>query len=280
MSDRESTAPIDEGSVEVDIRGGVAVVTLQRPERLNALTGTMLAALSAAYGRCDLDDDVRVVVLTGAGAAFSAGADLSAGRGTFDPVADPAAFRSSPVRPAAFEVRKPVIAAVNGHAVGLGFTLALQCDLRIMAEEAKWGVVQARRGAVGDAHSHWTLVRSVGTARAAEILLTGRMFTGADALALGVGNWVVPAADVLPIALDLAAEMAERVNPLSAALSKQILWAATTAGADEVDDLERRAHVALFAQPDAHEGAAAFVEKRSPRWSSAVPADWPADWPG
>jgi enoyl-CoA hydratase/carnithine racemase len=258
--------------------GGVAVLTLDRPDHLNAFTAAMGAELSDAYTRCDADPSVRVVVLTGAGRAFCAGADLSPGSGPFGALADPDAFTSSPVRPAAFELSKPVIAAINGHAVGIGMTLALQCDLRIMAAEAKWGVVQSRRGMVGDAHSHFTLVRSVGVARAAEILLTGATFTGADALRLGVASQVVPAGEVLGAALALAADIATHVAPTSAALSKRILWAAADgATAADVDELERAAHLALTGRPDAREGVAAFMERRDPVWSAAIPTDLPDD---
>jgi enoyl-CoA hydratase/carnithine racemase len=257
---------------------GVAILTLDRPDHLNAFTAAMGAELSDALARCDADPAVRVVVLTGAGRAFCAGADLSPGSGPFGAPADPAAFTSSPVRPAPFEMATPVIAAVNGHAIGIGMTLALQCDLRVMAADAKWGVVQSRRGVVGDCHAHFTLVRSVGVAKAAEILLTGATFTGVEALRLGVASLVVPAAEVLTTALALASEMATHVAPLSAALSKRILWAAADgATAASIDELERAAHLALMGRPDAREGAAAFMERRDPVWTAAVPTDLPDD---
>ena len=157
---------------------GVALVTLNRPDRLNALRGRDIGALSRTYARLDADDDVRIVVLTGAGRAFCSGADLSRAGGAFQAPKQGAHYRSSPARPMAFQIRKPVVAAINGHAIGLGMTLALHCDFRFIAEEAKWGVVQVRRGVVPDAVSHWTLVRSVGVAAAAEVLLAGQLFRG------------------------------------------------------------------------------------------------------
>jgi enoyl-CoA hydratase/carnithine racemase len=269
---------MSEGSVRCDRHDGVAVITLDRPDRLNALTGAMLRALGEHYAACAADDDVRVIVLTGAGRAFSAGADL-AGGGTFDAPRDRSGFSSSPVRPPAFEVPKVVIAAVNGHAIGLGCTLALQCDLRFVAADAKLAIPQVRRGVLPDAHSHWTVARSVGAARAAEILVTGRQFTGAEAATWGLCNAALAADEVLPHALEVAREVAEQVNPLSAALSKQILRVALDVGPDAVDVLERDAHLVLMGRADAREGAVAFLERRPPVWESRVPRDLPGASP-
>jgi enoyl-CoA hydratase/carnithine racemase len=265
--------------IDVDRRDGVAVVTLNGPGRLNALGGRGIAALSRAYAALDEDDDVRVVVLTGAGRAFCAGADLSRRGGAFQAPKDREAYRSSPPRPHAYQLRKPVIAAVNGHAIGLGMTLAMHCDLRFIAAEARWGIVQVRRGVVPDAISHWTLVRAAGVARAAEVLLTGRLFDGTEAVAMGAANRCLPAAEVLPAALELAAEMAREVSPLSAGLSKRILWAAADGDAALVDDLESEAHRILMGRPDALEGGRAAFEKRPPVWQSRTAEDWPAAGP-
>jgi enoyl-CoA hydratase/carnithine racemase len=271
-----------EGAVHVHVQaGGVAVITLDRPDRLNALSAVMMEQLATAYAACDADADVRVVVLTGAGRAFCSGADLQRTGGAFRGVADPDSFRSSPVRPAAFELCKPVVAAINGHAIGLGMTLALQCDLRLMADDAKWGVVQVRRGMVGDAHSHFTLVRAVGVARAAEILLGGTTFAATDALRLGVASRVLPADEVLDASLALANDMATNASPLSMALSKRILWAsADGADAATIDEMERQAHLHLLGTSDAIEGGRAFVERRSPQFTSRVPDDLPLAAPG
>jgi enoyl-CoA hydratase/carnithine racemase len=256
---------------------GVALVTLDRPDRLNALRGRDVGALSQVYARLDADDDVRVVVLTGAGRAFCAGADLSRAGGAFQAPKQGAHYRSSPARPMAFQIRKPVVAAINGHAIGLGMTLALHCDVRFIAEEAKWGVVQVRRGVVPDAVSHWTLVRSVGVAAAAEVLLSGQLFRGPEAVRLGVASRCLPAADVLTEALVFARDMAVEAAPLSLAMCKQILWTAADGSLEDVDRLESEAHQLLMGAPDALEGGAAAFEKRPPRWSGRVARDWPAD---
>ncbi|MDO8389456.1 MAG: enoyl-CoA hydratase-related protein [Actinomycetota bacterium] len=263
----------------VDIADGVAVVTLNRPEFLNALDGRSIRDLSAAYERLDADDAVRVVVLTGTGRAFCAGADLTRAGGAFQAPHQPVEYRSSPRRPLAFQIRKPVLAAINGHAVGLGMTLALHCDIRYIAEEAKWGVVQVRRGVVPDAISHWTLARAVGMANAAEIVLTGRLFTGTDALRLGVASRCLPAAEVLSAVMELAREMAREVSPLSAGLSKRILWAAADGDMAHVDDLESEAHRILMGRPDALEGGTAALQKRPPVWQSQITRDWPTTGP-
>ena len=147
------------------VRDHVAVVTLDRPAARNAFTGAMGESLGASFRRCDEDDDVRAVVVTGAGSAFCVGADLSPRDETFAAPTD-RAFTSSPVRPPTFALRKPVIAAVNGHALGIGLTLAMQCDVRILARGATYGFVHVRRGVIPDAHSHWTVPRAVGFARA------------------------------------------------------------------------------------------------------------------
>lgn len=258
-----------------DIADGVAVITLNRPEKRNALNAEMINALGAAYAQCDLDNAVRVLVLTGAGPAFCAGADLSPGKSPFGAVSDHDGFQSSPVRPRAWEVRKPVIAAINGAAIGIGLSIALQTDIRIVAADAPLAVLQARRGVVPDAQSHWVLPRLVGTARAASMLIAGRTITGAQAEQWGLANECVAADAVLNVALDWARDIAVNVSPLSAAMSKRIMWRGLTEGPDEVDTMERDAHIALMGRPDALEGGQAFAERRKPVWTSQVPTDWP-----
>lgn len=149
-------------TIRFDVVDGVATITLDRPAQRNAFGDGMGDELVDAYRRCDADDDVRAVVLTGTPPAFCAGADLAGGGDTFAAPSDPGRFRARALEMAAWDVRKPVIAAVNGHAIGLGLTLALQCDIRIFATDAVYGVVQARRGVLGDAYSHWTLPRIAG----------------------------------------------------------------------------------------------------------------------
>ena len=190
----------DAPHVRVEVTDGVAVVTLDGPDKLNAFTGRMGDELGAAFRSCDEDDAVRAVVLTGAGRGFCAGADLGGGGETFaapkeQPTA-PRAFTSSPVRPPAWEVRKPVIAAINGPALGIGLSLTMQCDLRYVAEDATLGFVHVRMGVLPDAHAHWTVPRAVGFAVAQDLLLTGRRFTGAEAAALGLAHRALPADEV------------------------------------------------------------------------------------
>jgi len=261
--------------VTVQVSHGVAVITLNRPDKRNALSGEMIAGLGEAYAACDADNDVRVVVLTGAGTAFCAGADLSPGKSPFGAISDLSSFQSSPVRPRAWEVRKPVIAAINGAAIGIGCSIALQADMRIVAIGAPLAVLQARRGVLPDAQSHWVLPRLIGATRAAAMLIAGRTITGAQAAEWGLANEAVAASDVLPTAMEWAADIAANVSPLSAALSKRTLWRSLAATADEVDELEREAHLVLMGRPDAIEGGRSFVERRPATWTSRVPHDWP-----
>ena len=221
---------------------GVAVITLDGPDTLNAFSGGVARDLSAAYRRCDEDDGVRAVVLTGAGRAFCSGADLSPGS---DPFAAPGAgFSASPVDPPAFRVGTLVIAAVNGPAIGIGFTLALQCDVVLVAEDARLAIPQVRLGMLGDAHSHWTVRRVAGQAAAADLLLTGRPLTGREAAERGIVSRALPAAEVLPAALALARDVAAHAHPDSVALSKQILW--SDLDADATAAAETRAHLRLM----------------------------------
>jgi enoyl-CoA hydratase/carnithine racemase len=258
---------------------GVAVITLHRPDKRNALGPGMIDALAEAYRRCDRDDAVRAVVLTGAGSAFCAGADMSDPARTFDlSSVGPGRFSAAAVSFPAFRVRKLVVAAVNGHAIGLGMTLAMQCDLRLFAREGKYGIVQVRRGVLGDAYSHWTVTRAVGMARAAELLLTGRTFTGDEIDRLGVASQVLPAEEVLPAALAIARDVAVNAAPLSVAVSKRLLWEAPRLSAEDVERKETQLHLHLMPKADAVEGPVAFAEKRPPRWKLRVSSDWP-DWP-
>ncbi len=261
--------------LRVDLHDRVAVLTLDRPDHLNAFSGAMGRSLTTALRAADTDDSIRVVILTGAGRAFCAGADFSGGSGVFGaPTKD--TFSSDPLddfHP--WDVRKPVIAAINGHAVGLGLTMTLQCDIRIVADDAKLGIVQTRRGILPDLHSHWTLPRIVGHARATELLLTGRMFRGNDALEWGLATEALPAEQVLPRALELAHEIATHTAPISVGASKRLLWMHAPPP-DRVNDLERDIHLHLMGTADSREGVMAYMEKRDPQWSLTMSEDWPA----
>ncbi|MUL47351.1 crotonase [Mycobacterium sp. CBMA293] len=248
-----------------DFAGGVATLTLNRPERRNAFGDGMREELADAYTRCNDTDDVRAVVLTGTPPAFCAGADLAAGDETF---AEPGPeFTAAGLPVPAWSLSKPVIAAVNGHAIGLGLTLALQCDIRIFAADARYGVVQVRRGVVGDAYSHWALPRLVGIARAAEILLTGTTFDGLRAAELGIASRVLPADQVLPAALEVAHDIADNTAPMSVAASKRLLWESFELSREEVGARETEIHRAVMAHDDAKEGVRALQAGRPPRWS-------------
>jgi len=252
-------------SVRFEIEDGVAVLTLHRPEKRNAFSGDMAHALAELYTRCDGDDGVRAVVVTGTPPAFCAGADLAAGGETFRKQ-DEGAFSAAAVPVPAWRVRKPVIAAVNGHAVGVGLTLTLQCDIRIFAADATYGIVQVRRGVMGDAYVHWTLPRLVGTSVAADLLLTGRTFDGHEAKELGLCSRVLPNGEVLAAALEMAHDIAANTAPQSVALSKALLWDSWALSPEEVERRETDAHHRLMAGPDAREGVLAYLEKRPPVW--------------
>jgi enoyl-CoA hydratase/carnithine racemase len=260
-----------------ELQDGVATLSLDRPERMNAWTAAMGASLGAAFRRCDEDDAVRAVVLTGAGEAFCAGADLSGGPGAFARQ-DAASFSATPVSPMAFEIRKPVIGALNGHAVGIGLTIALHCDFRLVAREAKYGVLQVRRGVMPDCCAHWTLPRIVGLERAAYLLLTGRKLTGDEAVAFGLALRALPAGEVLPAACEIARDIATHAAPLSVAVTKRLLWDAAGADLGAVREAETRLHHHLMGGSDAREGGLAWLERRPPRFTRSVNDDWP-EWP-
>lgn len=263
--------------ISFELEEGIAVVRLNRPEALNAFSGKMGIELGHAYRRCDEDDAVRVVVLTGAGEAFCAGADLSGGEQTFASP-DRSSFRAAAVDPPAWEVRKPVIAAMNGHAVGIGLTLALQCDLRIVSDEGRYGVLQVRRGIMPDAYSHWTLPRIVGMEHAADLLLTGRKIDGREAVRMGLAGRSLPADEVLPAALETAREITIQTAPLSVAITKRLLWESPDLTAAQVGHRETELHHHLMGRADAVEGVVAWLDRRRPEWKSSVRDDWPS-WP-
>jgi len=265
---------VSQSDLRFELNDRVAVITLDRPEKLNAFTAAMGRGLEDAYRRCDEEDAVRAVIITGAGRAFCAGADMSRGAETFAQLEE-GSFSAAAIAFPAFRVRKPVIAAVNGHAIGLGLTLALQCDIRLLAREGKYGVVQVRRGVMPDAYCHWTLPRIAGFARAADIMLTGRTFSGEEALELGIASRILPAAEVLTQAIAIARDISENTAPLSVAVSKQLLWESMALSPEEIEQRETALHHHLMGNPDALEGPMAYLEKRPPRWSSRVSKDWP-----
>ena len=250
-----------------DKKDGIATITLNRADRMNAWTGQLSDALQAYLGEADGDDEVVVVVITGAGRAFCAGADLGDGESGFLPATadDDGRPRLWP-----YQVRKPVIAAVNGHAVGVGITFAMLCDIRIVSEEAKIQYAMVRRGVVPELASHVILPRVIGFSRAAELMLTGQMMSGVEAAELGLASRAVPADEVLFEATSLAAEMVQNASPVALAVSKQLLWQGVTASVDEMLGREGRVINSIARMPDAVEGVTAFFERRDAVWSGSV----------
>jgi enoyl-CoA hydratase/carnithine racemase len=269
------------------IEDGIATITLNRPEKLNAFTATMRAELIAAFDRVDADDAVRAVIVTGAGRAFCAGADLSAGGKTFDYAARGIAEDGTPRRDGGgtvslriFDCKKPVIAAVNGPAVGVGATMQLPMDIRLAAEEARFGFVFTRRGVVPEACSSWFLPRLVGIQQALDWVLTGRVFGAEEARQGGLVKAVLPAAELMPAARALAREIADNTSAVSVALARQMLW--RMLGADHpmaAHKIDSRGIQAMGRSPDAYEGVQSFLEKRPPRFTMRPSRDMPAFFP-
>ena len=253
---------------------GVLVATLNRPESRNAFSAAMGRALGEIYTMADTNDAIRVVVVTGTPPAFCAGADFSKGPAVFERTEE-TEFSSNPINPTAWKIRKPVIAAINGHAIGIGLTLALHCDMRFIARDAKYGIVQVRRGILPDAMSHWTLPRLVGFAKAADILLTGRTFDGTQAFELGIASAVLANDEVLPHALEVAHDIATNTAPVSVAISKRLLWESFSMTAEQMNQAESDMHRHLMGQADAREGVEAFLERRDPKWTLGVNENWP-----
>jgi len=258
-----------------EVDKGVALITLNRPDAHNTMSRGMLDELGQAYRRCDEEDDVRAVVVTGSGAAFCAGADMSAGGETFDGAAQTAPINSCPLSTQAWEVRKPVIAACNGHAVGVGLGLAVQCDMRLLADDGKYGFLQSRRGVVTDFAMEYVLPRLVGFERAFELLVRAPRLSGAEAVEWGLARRSMPAAGVLDGALHIAGEIAANCAPLAVAMHKRLLWRGLDMDLRELADLETRALNHTMSLPDAVEGGMAYAERRAPVWSGRLSSDWP-----
>jgi enoyl-CoA hydratase/carnithine racemase len=236
-------------------------------------------ALAEFFAACDEDDSVRAIVVTGAGRAFCAGADLGRGGDTFqseDRATERTREASRRARLHPWQVRKPIIAALNGAAVGVGLTMPLQYDLRIAARDAKLGFLFVRRGVNPELASTWILPRLVGVARAADLLLSGRTLSGEEAAALGLVNEAVERERVLPRALEIARSIARSAAPVSVAATKRMLW--EHLGVADPRVAERR-EARVFAQlgrlADAREGVEAFLQKRDPRWSLKPSTDMP-----
>lgn len=273
---------------QYEVDKGVAKVTLHRPDRMNALTSTMRKELIEIFSEADHDDTVRVVLVTGAGKAFCAGADLSSGGSTFDQSKKDGRKTTisehrdggGQISLAIFNCRKPVIAAINGHAVGVGITMTLPMDIRIVAENAKIGFVFTRRGVVPDACSSWFLPCIVGISKATELIYTGRVFRAAEEAGSGLFNYVVPRDEVVPKAMNIAKEIVENTSAVSVALSKALLWHGLAENDPQsVHLIDSRCFYWAGRQKDAYEGVQSFLDKRSPKFSMSISGDMPDFYP-
>ena len=274
-------------TILTDLDDGVLTITLNRPDRLNAWTRQMGEELIAALDASDADDDVRAVIITGAGRGFCAGADLGAGGATFDhrargETADVPRDGGGVWTLRIFESLKPVIGAINGPAVGVGATMTLAMDIRLASDTAKFGFVFARRGIVPEACSSFFLPRAVGISRALEWVTTGRVFPASEALDAGLVRSVHPPDELLPAARALAREIADNTAPVSVALARRMMW--TMLGASHPMDahkLDSRGMLARGRSADAAEGVTSFLEKRAAAFpdhvSDGVPEIFP-DW--
>jgi len=284
------------------VQDQILTLTLNRPDQLNAFNGAMMNELLQAFDAADADDAVRAIVVTGAGRAFCAGADLSAGAKTFDYAArgDKPEKQGTPIGADGqpdwghesvrdgggrvvlriYECLKPVIAAINGPAVGIGATMLLPMDIRLAADSARIGFVFSRRGITPEACSSWFLPRLVGISRALEWTYSGRIFPASEALASGLVSALHASDALLPAARALAREIIDHAAPVSVALTRQMMW--RMLGADhpmEAHKIDSRAIYARGASTDAKEGVTAFLDKRAPTFANTVSKDMPAFFP-
>jgi enoyl-CoA hydratase/carnithine racemase len=268
-----------------DVSDHVLTITMNRPDRLNAFNEQMRVEMTDALDRADADDDVRAIIVTGAGRGFCAGADLGRGAATFNYDDRPAQEEwkrdgGGLLTLRLFDVNKPVIAAVNGPAVGIGVTMQLPMDIRIASESARFGFVFARRGIVPEACSTWFLPRVVGISKALEWAYSGRVFSAQEALEGGLVSKVVPDDELLPAARAIALEIAQNTSALSVTLIRHMMW--KLLGADhpmEAHKLDSRGVQALGRGPDAAEGVSSFLEKRAPQFRGRPSVDMPDYFP-
>ena len=269
-----------------DVTGGVLTITLNRPEKLNAFTRTMRTEMIDALDRADADDDVRTIIVTGAGRGFCAGADLSSGGDTFN--AEARADRADGLNRDGgglltlriFECKKPIIAAINGPAVGVGVTMTLPMDIRLAADVARFGFVFARRGIVPEACSSYFLPRVVGISQALEWTYSGRVFDAAEALAGGLVRSVHPKDELLGAARAIAHDIAAETSAVSVAMIRQMMW--KMLGADhpmEAHKIDSRGIYHLGRSADAKEGVESFLEKRAAVFPGKVSTDMPEFFP-
>jgi enoyl-CoA hydratase/carnithine racemase len=272
-------------TIRYEVADNVLTITLDRPERLNAFTETMGAELIEAFERADGDDEVRAIIVTGSGRGFCAGMDLQAGGATFDygerPGDEVPRDGGGRLVLRIFECAKPVIAAINGPAVGVGITMTLPMDIRLAAEEARMGFVFTRRGIVPEACSSWFLPRVVGISRAMEWVASGRVFNAQEALEGGLVRSVHPQEELLGAARALALEIARNTAPVSVALARRLMWSGLVeAHPMEAHRADSRAMWARGRAGDAREGIASFLDKRQPQFPDRVSDGLPELFPG
>lgn len=282
-------------TIRYEVEDGVALITLSRPDKLNAFTPEMMREMIDAVDRTDADDAVRAVIFTGEGRAYCAGADLSAGtRGFVDESQQSLMntdgsvnYSSEAARDGGglltlrlFESRKPLIGAINGAAVGIGVTMTLPMDIRLASEAARFGFVFTRRGIVPEAASSWFLPRVVGVSKALEWCYSGRVFDAQEALDGGLVRSIHAPEDLLPAARAIAREIVENTAPVSVALTRQMLWRGLGQSHPmEAHRIDSRAILSRTASADAAEGVASFLEKRPAAYPDAVSKDMPDFYP-
>ena len=260
-------------AVVYEVSEGVATLTLNRPERMNAWNGAIDQAMSAALAAARDDDAVRAIIVTGAGRAFCAGADLEGGGDTFAG-REERDTGSNVAQLLPYDVPKPVIAALNGAAVGIGMTYPMLCDVRIAAETAKLGFVFTRRGMMPELAAHTIVQRVAGFSNAAHLLMSGRIVTGAEAAELGIVSKAVPKEALLDTARAMASEY-RYAAPVSVAVTKRLLWEGMHTGVSAMMQREDEVFPWFGDQPDAREGILSFLEKRDPQWKLSAARDLP-----
>lgn len=261
---------MDYEQIIYEVADGIATITLHRPEKLNAFTGQMMNEIIDAIDQTDADDDVRVVIITGSGRAFCAGADLSGGGGTFSKGGSDVRTKVGVPRDGGgltslrfYESHKPIIGAINGAAVGVGVTMTLPMDIRLASDTAKFGFVFSRRGIVPEACSSWFLPRVVGISKAMEWVATGRLFSAQEAFEAGLVRSVHPVDELLPAARAIAKEIVDNTAPVSVSLSRHMLWRMLSADHPmEAHMVDSRGILSRGRSADAHEGVTSFLEKR------------------
>ncbi len=283
--------PMDPSTPQITstLEAGVLTLTLNRPDKLNAYTAQMGRELAAHFQRADADDAVRVLIVTGAGRAFCAGADISDGAASFGDKAklfgDGVNEGDAPRAPggfieAIFSCRKPSIAAINGPAVGVGLTMTLPMDIRLGSSTSRYGCVFTRRGLVPEAASAWFLPRIVGLPQALRWCYSGRVFDAAEAARGGLIEEPLAPEDLLPKALEIAREIADHTAPVATAITRQLLWRFSAEPAPwGLLNVDAAINLHLGAGPDVREGVAAFLDRRLPAFPGRVSADMPPQYP-